>query len=174
MLTIADVALPNIIPIIKRVIISFILKETNRIINKIIAEPIQAAITIIQLPAYPMEIPVNKPAKPNTMMATPKLAPALIPRTKGPARGFLNMVCICNPLTDNADPANIAVITLGILIFHIIDSHSLVEPLKIVLTISENGIFTDPNIISSTKKHNSKSVNVLNINMFLDFIKTLI
>ncbi len=45
--------------------------------------------------------------------ATPKPAPALTPNTSGPARGFLNRVCINKPETDRAAPAITAVIALG-------------------------------------------------------------
>jgi hypothetical protein len=38
----------------------------------------------------------------------PKLAPELSPKTYGPAKGFLNRVCINNPLIDSPIPTNIA------------------------------------------------------------------
>ncbi len=46
-------------------------------------------------------------------MATPKLAPELIPNTNGPARGFLKSVCMSNPLIDNPEPTIIAVTAFG-------------------------------------------------------------
>ena len=46
-------------------------------------------------------------------IATPKLAPELIPKTYGPARGFLNNVCINNPLIESPEPTIIAVIAFG-------------------------------------------------------------
>jgi hypothetical protein len=49
----------------------------------------------------------------STTSATPKEAPELIPNTNGPARGFLNRVCICKPLTPKAAPARVAVKALG-------------------------------------------------------------
>ena len=52
---------------------------------------------------------------PNINKATPKLAPELIPSTNGPANGFLNNVCINNPLIDNPEPTKTAVIAFGIL-----------------------------------------------------------
>ena len=45
--------------------------------------------------------------------ATPRLAPELMPNTKGPANGFLKRVCICNPLIESAEPARMAVKALG-------------------------------------------------------------
>ena len=47
--------------------------------------------------------------------AAPKLAPELIPSTNGPAKGFLNRVCINSPLNARAAPDKIAVMALGIL-----------------------------------------------------------
>ena len=40
-------------------------------------------------------------------------APELTPRIYGPARGLRNRVCIINPDTDNAAPANTATMALG-------------------------------------------------------------
>lgn len=51
---------------------------------------------------------------PSIKIATPKLAPELIPKTYGPASGFLNKVCINNPLIAKPEPTNTAVIALGI------------------------------------------------------------
>lgn len=45
--------------------------------------------------------------------ATPKLEPALKPKTYGPASGFLKSVCINNPEMDNPIPTKTAVIALG-------------------------------------------------------------
>ena len=45
--------------------------------------------------------------------ATPKLAPELIPNTNGPAKGFLNKVCINKPLILKPEPTKIAVNALG-------------------------------------------------------------
>ena len=50
---------------------------------------------------------------PKIKRATPRLAPEEIPRTKGPAKGFLNKVCINRPLIDKPDPTIIAVIAFG-------------------------------------------------------------
>ena len=45
-------------------------------------------------------------------IATHKLAPEEMPKTKGPAKGFLNRVCINKPHTDKPEPTKIAVIAL--------------------------------------------------------------
>ena len=73
---------------------SFIRNETINIIIKIIAEPSQEASTITQFPAIPIANEVKIPEKPITIIATPKLAPALIPSTNGPASGLRKIVCI--------------------------------------------------------------------------------
>ena len=60
---------------------------------------------------------VAKPVKnvePINSSAAPKLAPELIPKTKGPANGFLNNVCIKRPLKDNPAPTNMEVNAFGI------------------------------------------------------------
>ena len=60
---------------------------------------------------------VANPEKIETPMmrrAAPRLAPELIPNTKGPAKGFRKRVCISNPLSAKALPAKIAVKALGI------------------------------------------------------------
>ena len=62
--------------------------------------------------AIEAKIPVNV-EKLKTKKATPKLAPELIPNTKGPANGFLKRVCINRPHIDKPDPTSIAVIALG-------------------------------------------------------------
>ncbi len=50
---------------------------------------------------------------PKIKIATPRLAPELMPRTKGPASGFLNNVCINKPLMDRPEPTKIAVNDFG-------------------------------------------------------------
>lgn len=84
-------------------------------------------------------------------MATPKLAPDEIPKTKGPASGFLNKVCINNPLTERPEPTKIAVIVLGslyskIMVFQLVFKG--VSPNNVV-SISDNGMATEPILIFS-------------------------
>ena len=50
---------------------------------------------------------------PKIKIATPRLAPELIPKTNGPAKGFLNKVCINKPLMESPEPTKIAVIDFG-------------------------------------------------------------
>ena len=56
--------------------------------------------------------PPNRP-DPKIIKATPKLAPDVIPNTKGPANGFLNKVCINNPEIPSPEPTKIDVTALG-------------------------------------------------------------
>lgn len=90
------------------------LLATIMTVDIITKEPILAAIAI---PKLELEINPSPPNKevPKINKATPKLAPELIPRTKGPASGFLNNVCINKPEIDNPEPTKIAVIDFGIL-----------------------------------------------------------
>ena len=92
----------------------------------------------------------NPPKKeePKISNATPKLAPEEIPRTNGPANGFLNKVCINKPLIDNPDPTKIAVIALGNLKFKMMVcqlSVTVSSPKK-TAKISLKGLATDPKL----------------------------
>lgn len=55
------------------------------------------------------------PLKAKIPKATPKLDPDEIPKTEGPANGFLNSVCISNPAKAIPAPQKMAVRVLGIL-----------------------------------------------------------
>jgi len=104
----------------------------------------------------------KKPPKtdePKIKMATPKLAPEEIPKTNGPAKGFLKSVCINKPQIDKPEPTKIAVIAFGNLKFRMIVSQlSLggVPPIKVV-KISLKGIETEPKLIFTKNKIISKS-----------------
>ena len=159
--------LASIIPIIRIVIISFILTDSAKIIIINAPAPIHAAIASIQLPKPLRSSGEKLPEKPSTTNATPRLAPEVIPRISGPAIGFLKIVCICKPLTDNAIPAKTAVSAFGNLKFRTIVS--VICPLPL-----ENSAFhtspafklTEPKKISrinntpNTKNNNRKINNV--------------
>lgn len=75
--------------------------------------PKLAAITTLHLEiSSVVKTPPKKP-EPKITNATPKLAPELIPKTNGPANGFLNSVCINKPEIPNPDPTKIAVKAFG-------------------------------------------------------------
>ena len=104
-------------------------------------------------------------------MATPKLAPSLIPRIDGPANGFLNRVCNKSPLTAKAPPAKRAVIAWGILELITICTQegfilSDVLPKRMSITFL-NGILTAPQV--RFKKNRRNNVILKPIYMFLDF-----
>ena len=106
--------LPNIRPMISRAMVSFTFAATNITVNSTRKLPILDA----NAKEISFRIPkANMPEKredPRINRAAPKLAPELIPRTKGPARGFLNKVCINRPLRAKPLPVKIAVNALGI------------------------------------------------------------
>jgi len=106
--------LPNISPIIKIAMVSLIFDATIITANKTKKLPKLAAIAIEKLLIVKI-LPVKK-ENPNTNKDTPRLAPELIPKTNGPANGFLNNVCINNPLSDNPLPTRMAVKALGSLL----------------------------------------------------------
>lgn len=84
-------------------------------------------------------------------VATPRLAPELIPKTSGPAKGFRKIVCICKPLTPKATPANTAANALGKRKSRIITFHSGCEasPVIRIFKTSLNEILTEPRKTSS-------------------------
>ncbi len=127
MLTNAKVIFPTIKPIISNATLFLTRKEMSKINPKTKLAPAVEAKSIIQLSPKP-NLPNAKIAvaeKPeSTTIATPKLAPAVIPNTEGPANGFRNNVCICKPANDNAPPAKIAVMAFGNRIFQMIPSQA--------------------------------------------------
>ena len=105
--------LPNINPIIRIAIVSLTLLETAKTASKTRKLPKLAAITMLHFVAIAVaNKPPNNP-EPKITRATPKLAPELIPKTNGPAKGFLNIVCINNPEIPKPEPTIMAVMAFG-------------------------------------------------------------
>ena len=99
--------------------------------------------------------------EPKINNATPKLAPDEIPKTKGPANGFLKSVCINKPHIDKPEPTKTAVIAFGNLNVSIIVSQlSLwgIPPINVV-KMSLNGIETEPKLMFAKNKITSKTNN---------------
>ena len=93
--------------------VSRTLVDTTITANNTKKLPKLAAITklhleIKKMPRYPL-----KKEAPMITKATPKLAPDVIPSTKGPAKGFLNNVCINNPEIPKPEPTKMAVKAFG-------------------------------------------------------------
>lgn len=100
-------------PMIKMAIVSLTLLDTAKTASSTKKLPKLEAITILHFEINAeARSPPNKP-EPKITKATPKLAPELMPNTKGPANGFLNKVCISRPEIPSPDPTRIAVIALG-------------------------------------------------------------
>lgn len=117
------------------------------------------------------ELLAKKPPKtedPKINKATPKLAPEETPKTKGPASGFLNNVCINKPATDSPEPTKIAVIAFGNLKFKtmVCQLSLLAKPPVKVLKMSLKGIETEPKLIFIKNKTNS--ITVSKIKCFLN------
>ena len=133
--------------------VSLTLWETDTTANKTKKLPKLDASTILHLP---IKIPDKTPPKrpdPKMIKATPRLAPEDMPKTKGPASGFLKRVCINNPEIPKPEPTITAVIALGNLNSDMITcqvSLSL-NPNKLIQT-SFNGMATEPKLIF-VKKH---------------------
>lgn len=117
-------------------------------------EPKLAAIAIAQLEKNIKEKTLPNKPEPKISNATPKLAPEEIPKTKGPANGFLNRVCINNPQIDRPEPTIIAVSALGNLKFKMMVCQVFLEAIPPVkkLKISLKGIDTEPKLMFIKKK----------------------
>ena len=112
-LTIAAVILPNMSPIINSAMVSFTLAATTRTSANTRKLPrLDAMASVMSLKVEKVNAPENNEV-PIIKSAAPKLAPELMPSTYGPAKGFLNKVCINNPLSESPPPTNIAVIAFG-------------------------------------------------------------
>ncbi len=131
--------------------------------------PKLAAIAIAQFEKATLKKNPPNTDEPRINIATPKLAPEEIPRTKGPARGFLNKVCINKPLIDSPEPTKTAVIAFGILKFKRIVcqlSFTVSSP-KIMAKMSLKGIETDPKLI--LVNHRTTTIISNTINCFVYF-----
>lgn len=137
----AAVRLPNINPIIKIDIVFFNFLATTITAESTKKAPILAASAN---PKFEKAKPARLPPKseiPRISIATPKPAPELIPKTKGPANGFLNNVCINKPLIDKPEPTKMAVNDFGKRKFNIIYCQdSFDASVNTLLKISFTGI----------------------------------
>ena len=123
--------------------------EKNNLVPKMSPEPTNAPVMIAKLPdkennpALPMELP-----KTSITNATPKLAPVLIPKIDGPARGLLNAVWSRSPDTDKAAPQSKAVKAWGSLDCRMMKDQLLfsVSLPKRILHTERMGMDTEPNI----------------------------
>ena len=114
MLTSAPASEPNMSPMISSETPLLIRRETINMTDNTAKDPMAEAVTNNQLRPSPdssRNTPNHTPKKITT--ATPNPAPELIPKMNGPASGFRNNVCICNPLMPKALPAKMAVIAFG-------------------------------------------------------------
>ncbi len=119
-------------------------------------------IPIVEM-AEPPKMPVN-----NIVIATPNPAPLLIPNIDGSARGFLNNVCIKSPATDNAAPANRAVMACGNLYSKtIVEMVEFVSEPKNTLNRSANGIVTEPTNKLRINNNIPKNIIAIKILIFI-------
>ena len=145
----------------RMVMVSFTLKVTDKTASKTKKLPNAEAITRLQEPnKKPPKLAPNIPA-PRINNATPKLAPLLSPRTKGPASGFLKSVCINNPETANPPPDSIAVIALGNRYSNTINFQAdfIGSPPNKLMITSFKGIGTVPKLMLAKKVIKSIEVN---------------
>ena len=126
-------------------------------------EPILAATGKDQLENEVKKNVLPNKEAPNINKATPKLAPEEIPKTKGPANGFLKSVCINNPEIAKPEPTKTAVIAFGNLKLFTMVSQLCLEalPKKILSKISFKGIETDPKLKFNTTQKHSKSIKII-------------
>ncbi len=163
-LTTAEVMLPSIIPIMSNEAVSRTLGEMDTIINITANEPIHAATIMPQLEETPSPLMIAYVSSPppSENMATPRLAPVLMPRTYGPAKGFRKKVCINNPDMGNAMPVINAVIARGNRSSVIIICQ--VSGMVLCWKISEkteNGIDTLPKRMSAANVIGSNKIRII-------------
>ncbi len=102
----------NIKPIKSRTTLLLTFLEIPKIKNVIKRLPVIAERTMKALPIKKTENRCKAlPAR--ILMATIKDAPELMPNTKGPANGFLNIICKIKPDTESVQPAIMAVMVFG-------------------------------------------------------------
>ena len=145
----AAVTVPNINPMIRMDMVFLTLFAASKTANNTKAAPKLDASAMAQFDkANDAKIP-PKILEPRISNATPKLAPEDIPKTKGPANGLRNKVCINKPLIDNPEPTKIAVIAFGNRKFMIITSQLDLElfPPNKISKISEKGMETEPTLM---------------------------
>ena len=155
--------LPNIKPIIKIAIVSLTLLDTASTAKSTKKLPKLEAITILHLEINVVaNNPPNNP-EPKMTSATPRLAPDEIPRTNGPAKGFLNSVCMSRPEIPKPEPTRMAVIALGNLKSEIMISQvGLSEDPKRLLKTSCIGIEIEPRLMFIIKQVITKLVSPMN------------
>ena len=137
-------------------------------------DPRNAAKTTMRLPVIKPKLN-EKPCNPITTKATPKLAPALIPRICGPANGFLNKVCMSKPLIDKNAPQSNAPNALGNLDSRIMSCQLCFScsPLNKIFTTSEKGISIDPREISRTNNNNADVIRKIYFMEFVNYYSIL-
>jgi len=155
---------PNIKPMIRMDIVFLTLLAVIKTANNTKAAPKLEATAIAQLDKAKEANNPPKILEPKINKATPKLAPDEIPKTKGPAKGFRNNVCISKPLMDNPEPTKIAVTAFGNLKFKIIRSQLVFEllPPKRISRISVKGIETEPKLIFKQNRKIKASESPIN------------
>lgn len=148
--------------------VSRTLLETAKTAKSTKKLPILAAITILHLETkYVAKTPPNNP-EPSITKATPKLAPELRPSTNGPAKGFLNKVCINNPETPSPEPTSIAVMAFGSLksLTMTIDVLFSLTP-KRQAKISLKAMLIDPKLIFSKKHNRTIKASIINCLLYV-------
>ena len=125
----------------------FIKVEKNRMIPITSMDPINAPIMTEIKPDKVNTPAVIVPAPASMTKATPRLAPELMPKMEGSARGLLKVVCNISPDEANAIPQSKAVTACGrrdsqTIKLQLAFSTSL--PVRICHTTSA-GMFTEPN-----------------------------
>ena len=133
-------------PVINSITLLRIMVERNKI-NAIIAiAPTKAPSIIVTKPETLNVVVVMLPPNANITRATPKLAPASMPKMEGPAKGFFNAVCNIKPQTAKEAPHNNAVNACGKRLCQIMKRQLALptsSPMRMRNT-SPAGIDTDP------------------------------
>ena len=146
--------------------------EKNRIAPMTTMEPMKAPNTIEKNPERVTPDVAMVPPPRSMTMATPRLAPELIPRIEGPANGLLKAVCSINPDPAKAAPHNRAVSACGIR-----DSQTMklqlafsTSPPNRELTMALAGMSTEPKKRLAAISRRMRTVRIMPYVMPLLFI----
>ena len=133
-------------PAMRSITLLRIIEDKNNINAMMTRAPTKAPINTDKKPDTLIEAVVILPPKASITKATPKLAPASMPKIEGPANGFFRAVCNIKPHTANEPPQSKAVSACGKRLCQIINRQLVFSGSspKSMRTTSPTGMDTDP------------------------------
>ena len=136
--------------------------EKRKMIAVTAMAPTKAAPTTAIKPVQEKSAVLTLPPQSSMTRATPRLAPLLMPKTSGPARGLRKAVCSIRPLAASDAPQSVAVRAWGRRVSRTIYcqlNFALVSPRRIRAT-SWQGILTGPMRRERAKRRVASSARI--------------